>query len=122
MELVSPVTTHGPVHKSNLNYSYSRSHFSWLPRVVSKKLIYSLSLKVSCASKIIDPVINGFSPNELTSHFHIYDHSIFSFGIGWLFLVFSNTSHVDSLDRFIKLVVYKVKREKCILKTENNSK
>ena len=46
----------------DLNYSYSRSHFSSLPQAVAKKLIYSFSCKVSYASKIIDH--NGFSPND----------------------------------------------------------
>ena len=37
---------HGPFHKSDLNYSYSRSHFSRLPQAVAKKLIYRLSQKL----------------------------------------------------------------------------
>ena len=32
---ITPI--HGPVHKSDLNYLYLRSHFSWLPQPVSKK-------------------------------------------------------------------------------------
>ena len=32
-----PTPIHGPVHKSDLNYSYSRSHFSRLPQAVAKK-------------------------------------------------------------------------------------
>ena len=31
-----PTPIHGPVHKSDLNYSYSRSHLSKLPQAVSK--------------------------------------------------------------------------------------
>ena len=58
-----PTLIHGPVHNSGLNYSYSRSHFSWLPQPFSKGLIYRLSHKLSYVYKIIDPVINGFSPN-----------------------------------------------------------
>ena len=59
-----PTSINGPVHKSYLNYSCSRSHFSRLPQAVAKKIINRLSHKVSYASKIIDPVINGFSPND----------------------------------------------------------
>ena len=92
-----------------MNYSYSRSHFSRLPQAISKKLIYRLSHKVSYTSKIIHPVINGFIPNYVSSNFHICDHSIVKFGIREKCLGLSNTSHVDSLDRFLKLVVYKVK-------------
>ena len=55
---------HGPVHKSELNDSYSRSHFSRLPQALAKILINRLPHKVSYASKIIDPVINGFSTND----------------------------------------------------------
>ena len=32
-----PTPIHGPVHKSDLNYSYSRSHFSRLPQAVFVK-------------------------------------------------------------------------------------
>ena len=81
-----------------------------------------MSHKVSNSSKIIDTVINVFSPNEVTSHLKICDHSIVTFCIRGLCLVFSDTSHVDSLDRFRKSVVDKVKRDTCILKTENQSK
>ena len=91
---------HGSVHKSDLNYSYSRSRLNWLPQVISKELIYCLSHKISYASKIIDPVINGFSPRKVISNLHICDHSIVTFGIRGLCLGFSNTFHVESLDRF----------------------
>ena len=76
-----PIPIHGPVHKSDLNYSYSRSHFSRSPHKVSKKLIHCLSQKVSNASKIIDPVIDIFSPNNESSHLQICDHSIVTFRI-----------------------------------------
>ena len=33
-----PAPIHGPVQKSYLNYSYSRSHFSRLPQAVAKNL------------------------------------------------------------------------------------
>ena len=36
---------HGPVNK--YEFSYSRSHFSWLPQAVHKVLINGLSRKVS---------------------------------------------------------------------------
>ena len=32
----------GLVHKSDLNYSYSRSNLSWLPQVVSKIIFFCL--------------------------------------------------------------------------------
>ena len=54
----------GPVYKYYLNYSYSKSHFSRLPQVVAKKLIYNLSQKCSYSYKIFDLVINGFSQNN----------------------------------------------------------
>ena len=73
-----------------------------LPQAAAKKLVYHLSQKFSYASKIIDPVINVFSPNDESSHFHICDHYIVTFGIREKCLGLSNTSHVDSLYRFIK--------------------
>ena len=91
-----PTPIHGPVHKYDLGYSYSISYFSRLPQAVAKRIIYCLSHTFSYASKIIDPVINLFSPHEVTIHFHICDHSIVLFGIRGLCLGFSNTSHVDS--------------------------
>ena len=60
-----------PVHKSDLDYSYSIIRSSKFPQAAAKKLIYCLSHKFSYASKIIDPVINGFSPNDKSSHLHI---------------------------------------------------
>ena len=51
---------------------------------------------------MIDPVIIGFSTNKVKIHLHIRDHSIINFGIRGLCLEFSNTSHVESLDRFRK--------------------
>ena len=67
--------------------------------------------KVSYASKITDPVINGFSPNKVTSNLHICDHPIVTFGIREFCLGVSNTSHVDSLDIFRKSAVNKFKRD-----------
>ena len=107
---------HGPVHKSYLHYSYSRSHFSWSQKSVSKRLFFCLSQKVTYASKIIDPVINGFSTNEVKSHLRIYDHSIITFDIRVFCLGVLNTSRVESLYRFRKSVVDKVKRDICIFK------
>ena len=60
---------------------------------------------------IIDPVINGFSPNEVRSHLQICYHSIIDFWKIVLCLGFSKTSHVDILYSFIKSVVEKVKLE-----------
>ena len=109
-----PTPIHGPVHKSDFNYSYSRSHFSRLPQAVAKIIIYRLSKKFGCTFKIINQFINGFVPNEVSSHLNICNHSIITFGIGGLCLGISNTYHVDSLDRFRKYVVDEVKTDKCI--------
>ena len=65
---------------------------------------------------IIDPFINGFSPNEVIIHLHIHYQSIVKFDIRGLCLVFSNTSHVDIVVRFGKPVVYKVKKDICLKK------
>ena len=59
-----PTPINVPVHKSYFNYSYSKSRFSMLPQAVAKRMIYRLPQKVIYASKIIDPVINEFSPND----------------------------------------------------------
>ena len=104
-----PTTIHGPVHKSYSNYLYSRSHFSRLQQAVAKKIFYHLSQKVSYSSKIIDPVINGFSPNEATSHLHNCDHKNFTSCIRVLCLGFSSTSNVDNLYTFRISVVDKVR-------------
>ena len=106
----------GPVHKSNLNYSSFRSHFSRLPQAVAKRLSFRLSQKVSCYFKNIYPVINGFSTHEVRSHLHIFDHSIVTFVVRRLGLGFLNTSQVDSLDRFRQSVVDKVITELCFFK------
>ena len=66
---------------------------------------------------MVDPVINEFSPNEVTIHLHICDNSIITFSIIVLCLGFSNTSHDDSLCSFRKKVVDKVKTDIYILKT-----
>ena len=76
-----PTPIHVPVHKYDLNYSYSRSHFVKLPQEVSKKIIYRLSHKASYASKIIYPVVDGFSPNEVRINLPVCDYSIVTFGI-----------------------------------------
>ena len=47
-----------------------------------QKTNYRLSQKVINSFKIIDPVINGFIPNDESSHLNICDHSIVKFGIG----------------------------------------
>ena len=69
---------------------------------------------------VIYPVINVFSTNVLTSRLHIYNHSIVTFGIRGLCLGHSNASHVDSLDRFRKSVVYEVRIDVCIFKRDSN--
>ena len=53
-----PTPIHVRVHKYDLNYSYSRSHFSRFPQSFAKKIIHRLSRKVTYASKTIEPVIN----------------------------------------------------------------
>ena len=117
-----PAPIHGPVNKSELTFSYSRIHFCPLPRVFSKGLINRLYQKVSYASSIIDPVINGFSPNEVIIHLYICDHSIITFGRIGLCLGFSNTSNVESLERFRISVVDKFKLDISILMKQNHSK
>ena len=117
-----PTPIHGPVHKSDLNYSYSRSHFSRLPQLVSKRIINRLSHKVSYTSKIIDLIIDGFSPNGESSHLHIRDTSIVTFGIREKCIGFSNTSRVDILDIFRRSFVDKVKSDICILQKGCDSK
>ena len=96
------------------------SHLSRLPQAVSKKLIYRLSQKVSYDSKIIDSVMNVFSPDDIIIHLYICDQSIVKFFIRRLYLGFSNTSHVDSFDRFRELVVDNAKTEVCIKKIIQN--
>ena len=70
----------------------------------------------------IHPVINVFSPNEVKIHLRIYYHSNITFGLRGLFLGSSITSHVDSLDRFIKSDVDKVKSYICIFLNQNHYK
>ena len=105
-----------------MDFSYSRSHFSWLPQAFSKGIINRLFQKVSYYSMVIDPVINVFSPNEVSSHFQICDHSIINFGKIGFCLGFSKTSHVESLDRFIKSMVEKVELEINNLMKQKHSK
>ena len=62
----------------------------------------------------MDPVINGFSPNDVSSNLHICDHSIVKFGIREKYIGFSNTSHVDSLYRFRRSVFDNIKKDICI--------
>ena len=66
-----------------------RSHFSWLPQAFDEEIFNLLSKKDSFASIKIDLVINGFSANEVKSHFHIYDNSIVTFGTRGVYLGFS---------------------------------
>ena len=63
-----------------------------------------------------NPVINGFSPNDVKFHLEICDHSIVTSSIIGLCLGFSNTSDVDSLDMFRKLVFDQVKLDMRIFK------
>ena len=70
-----------------------------------------MSQKVIYASKTIDSVINGFIPHELRINLHICDQPIVKFGIRGLCLGFSSTFHIDSLYRFRRPVVDKVKTE-----------
>ena len=70
-----------PLNKSDFKYSYLRSRSNWLPKVFSQDLINCSSLKLSYAYMKIDPVTNGFIPNEVKSHLHICDNSIINFVI-----------------------------------------
>ena len=78
------------------------------------KKIHCFSPKISNNSKTIDSVINGFIPNDGSSHLYIFDNAIFKFLIRQKCIEFSNTSHVDIFDRFRGSVVDKVKSEICI--------
>ena len=55
--------------------------------------------------------MNVFSPHKVRNILYICDHSIDTFFMREICLGFSNTSRVDSLDRFGKSVVSKVKTE-----------
>ena len=57
---------------------------------------------------LIDPVISGYIPSIVSILLHICDHLVISFGEKSFCLGFSNTYHVDSLDRFSKVFVEKV--------------
>ena len=81
-----------------------------------------MSQKVSNASKINDPFINGFIPNYKSSYLHICDHSIVTSGIREKYIGFSNTSCVDSLDRFRRSVVDNVKSDIFVLQKGYDSK
>ena len=70
-----------------------------LPQSVAN-INYFLYQIISNASKIIDPGINGSSPNDVSSNLHICDPSIVKFLIREKCIGLSNTSHVDSLDIF----------------------
>ena len=70
---------HEPVKQYELNFSYSISHFSWLPQAASRVLINFLSQNFSYASMTIGPVNNGFIPNKLRIHLHICNHSMITF-------------------------------------------
>ena len=93
-----------------------------LPQAVSKGLVNHLSQKVSYDFIIIDLVLNVFSTNKLSSHLIICDQLVISFGKRGFCLVFSNTSHVDSLYRFRKSVVDKFKLDISILMKQKHSK
>ena len=109
-----PTPIYRSCHKSDLNYSYSRSKFSRLPQAVSRNKFYCLSQKASYGYKTIDPVIDGFITHEVIIHLHICTNSIVKSGIRVLYLGLSNISNVRSLDRFRKSVVDKAKTEVCI--------
>ena len=81
-----------------------------------------MSQKVINTSKTIDPVINGFSHHDESSHFHRCDQSIFKFGIRKKCIGFSKISHVDTLYKFRRSVVYIVKWDICILQKGCDSK
>ena len=117
-----PTPEHGPVHKSDLNYSYLISHFSLLPQVVDKELINRFYQKVSYVYMKFYPVINGFSTIEVISNLHIWDNSITTFDIRGLSLGFSNTSHIYSLERFRKKGCWEGQNRRMYLKKDNNSK
>ena len=70
-----------PLNKSDFKYSYLRSRSNWLPKVFSQDLINCSSLKLSYAYMKIDPVINGFSTNEIEIDLRICDNSIVTLGI-----------------------------------------
>ena len=73
-------------------YTGRRSNFCSKPTHLFQKASY--------AYKKIDTVMNEFSPNDVSSHLHICDHSIVKFDIIENCLGFPNTSHVESLNSF----------------------
>ena len=99
---------HGPVNKPELQLSYSRRHVSWLPQVIYKRIINSLSQKVIYVSMMIDQVISEFSPNKGISYLNICDNSIINVWKQCFYLGFSNTSNAESLYGFRKVVIEKV--------------
>ena len=52
-----------------------------LKKTVTKNMINRLSQKISYDSKINNMVIDGFNPNDVSSHFYIIIQSIVTLGI-----------------------------------------
>ena len=67
----------GPVHKYYLKYSRTLVGY----HTQLQKKIHRLSQKVTYAYKIIYMVIDGLSPNYVSSSLHICDHSIVTIDI-----------------------------------------
>ena len=80
-------------------------NFSWLPLAVSRSLINIFSQNISYDYMMIDTSIIGFSTNEEISSLQICDNTIITFGKRGICLGFSNTSRVDILDSFRKVVI-----------------
>ena len=70
---------------------------------------------------IIDPVISGFITNEVRSYLNICDNLIINIEKRGFCLGFSNTSHVDILDRFMKVALQKFHNDIYILKKKMSS-
>ena len=87
-----PTPIHGPVHKSDLNYLYSMSHFSWLPQGVGKVLINRLYQKVSYDYIIIDPVNNGLVPLKYKA---IFTYVSLKYHFGYKRIMFRFSKHVS---------------------------
>ena len=58
---------------------------------------------------MIDPVTNGFGSDKVRIHLQIFCHQIINFSKILFCIRFSNTSCVESLETFRKLVVENVK-------------
>ena len=90
----------GPVQKHDKTPNRKRYSFNVITQILAIKIIYNITIKDSCALRIIDPAILKLCIVENYEPLYVCDQYVIKFGTRKYIIGFCNKDDVDSWDKY----------------------